>query len=325
MSEAIPLVVLTDSPFPSLEPAREVLSTISAELRVLPEAGEEAISEAARQADAVLVTYAKITARVIEQMTRCRVISRFGIGVDNVDIEAATKRGIRVTRIPDYCVDEVSDHTMVLLLALARKIPFANHMVHNGRWEMAATAPIHRIRGSVLGLVGFGRISQMVAQKAAVFGMHVIAHDPYAPLESIERAGVLRVSLEQLLSSSDFISIHSPLLPETRHLFSSSAFEKMKNSAYLINTARGPIIDEAALIRALDENQLAGAALDVMSEEPPSTSGLLGRDNVILTPHMSFYSIESLLDLQKRAAEEVVYALTGKPSHNAVNAEKVGN
>jgi D-3-phosphoglycerate dehydrogenase len=320
-----PLVVLTDSPFPNLEPTREALSSISAELRVLPVASEDSIIEASRDADAVLVTYAKITARAIVQMTRCRVISRFGIGVDNVDIEAATRQGIRVTRIPDYCLDEVSDHTLALLLALARKIPFANSMVHNGRWDLSATTPIHRLRGSVLGLLGFGRISRLVAQKAAAFGMRVIATDPYASAESIDRARVERVDFEQLLSLSDYVSIHSPLLPETRHLFSASAFHRMKNSAYLINTARGPIVDETALVEALEEGQIAGAALDVLSEEPPTDSRLFRRDDVILTPHMSFYSIESLAELQKRAAEEVVYALTGRPTNNAVSPEALND
>jgi D-3-phosphoglycerate dehydrogenase len=320
-----PVVVLTDSPFPNLEPTRAALSSISAELRVLSVASEDSIIEASRDADAVLVTYARITAHVIEQMNRCRIISRFGIGVDNVDIEAATKRGIRVTRIPDYCLDEVSDHTMALLLALARKISFANSMVHDGRWEMAATAPLHRLRGSVLGLLGFGRISRLVAQKAAAFGMRVITADPYASAESIQRARVERVDFDQLLSLSDYVSIHSPLLPETRQLFSASAFQRMKTSAYLINTARGPIVDEAALVTALEEGQIAGAALDVLSEEPPSDSRLFRRDDVILTPHMSFYSIESLAELQKRAAEEVVIALTGRPSNNAVISEAPKN
>jgi D-3-phosphoglycerate dehydrogenase len=316
-----PVVVLTDSPFPNLDPTLNALSSIRAELRVLPVANEDSIIEASRDADAVLVTYARITAHVIEKMTRCRIISRFGIGLDNVDIEAATKRGIRVTRIPDYCLDEVSDHTLAMLLALARKIPFANSMVHKGRWEMSATAPIHRLRGRVLGLLGFGRISRLVAQKAAAFGMRVITADPYASAESIQRALVERVDFDQLLSLSDYVSIHSPLLPETRQLFSTSVFQRMKTSAYLINTARGPIVDEAALITALEEGRIAGAALDVLSEEPPSDSTLFRRDDVILTPHMSFYSIESLAELQKRAAEEVVFALTGRPSNNAVSPE----
>src|SRR6202163_2677598 len=184
------LVAVADSVFPNLDPAREVLSKIGAELRLSESPKPDAIVETARHADAVLVTYAKITAEMIRQMTRCRIISRFGIGVDNVDIPAATKAGIVVTRVPDYCIDEVSDHTLALLLALVRKIPSSNARTHAGRWEMQAVVPIHRLRGSTLGLVGFGRIPQLVAPKAKAFGLKVVAYDPYVPAEVLTRAGV---------------------------------------------------------------------------------------------------------------------------------------
>jgi D-3-phosphoglycerate dehydrogenase len=258
---------------------------------------------------------------MIGQMTRCRIIARFGIGVDNVDIAAATNAGIVVTRVPDYCIDEVSDHTVALLLALVRKIPFANSLAHAGRWEMPAVVPIHRLRGSVLGLVGFGRIPQFVAPKAKAFGLRVISYDPFVSEETMKRAGVERVDFSELVKASDHISIHTPLGPETKHLFNADVFSRMKPTAHLINTARGPIVDEEALARALDQGQLAGAALDVLSQEPPSSSPLLGRDNVILTPHMSFYSEESLIDLQNIAAEEVVRVLSGEAPRNPVNPE----
>jgi len=258
---------------------------------------------------------------MIGQMPRCRVISRFGIGVDNVDIGAATSAGIVVTRVPDYCLDEVSDHALTLLLALARKIPFANARVQAGRWEMPAVVPLHRLRGSVLGLVGFGRIPQLVAPKAQAFGFRVVAFDPYVPAEVFARAGVASVDFAELLKVSDFVSIHCPLSPETRGLFGADAFRRMKPSAGVVNTARGPIVDEAALAVALDRGQLAGAALDVMSEEPPVNSPLLGRDNVVLTPHVSFYSEESLVELQTKAAQEVVAVLSGRAPRNAVNPE----
>lgn len=277
--------------------------------------------QVARNADAVLVTYAKITAEMISQMTRCRIIARFGMGVDNVDIPAATKAGIVVTRVPDYCIDEVSDHTMALLLALARKIPFANSRAHAGHWEMPAVVPIYRLRGSVMGLVGFGRIPQLVAPKAKAFGLKVISCDPFVSQETMNRAGVDKVEFSELVSVSDHISIHAPLLPETDHLFNASIFCKMKPTAYLINTARGPIVDEQALAQALDQGYLAGAALDVLSREPPSASPLFGRENVILTPHMSFYSAESLIDLQRKASEEVVRVLSGDSPLNPLNPE----
>jgi D-3-phosphoglycerate dehydrogenase / 2-oxoglutarate reductase len=317
------LVVVSDSVFPNLDPARAVLSTIGAELQVAQEPTPEAIVRAAAAADALLVTYAKITAEMIRQMTRCRIISRFGIGVDNVDIPAATERGIVVTKVPDYCIDEVSDHALALLLALVRKIPFSSAQVHAGKWAMSAVVPIHRLRGSVLGLVGFGRIPQLVAPKAKAFGVRVVAFDPFVPPEVFTRANVERVDFSQLLKISDSVSIHSPLLPETRNLFNDEAFRQMKPTAYLINTARGPIVDEAALARALDAGELAGAALDVMPQEPPVDSPLLGRDNVIITPHTSFYSEESLVDLQVKAAEEVVRVLVGQAPRNPVNPEAV--
>jgi D-3-phosphoglycerate dehydrogenase / 2-oxoglutarate reductase len=316
-----PVVAVSDSVFPNLNPAGEVLSRIGAELLLAEASTPQAIMQVARDADALLVTYAKVTAEMIGQMTRCRIIARFGIGVDNVDIAAATNASIVVTRVPDYCIDEVSDHTMALLLALARKIPFANLRAHAGRWEMPAVVPIHRLRGSVLGLVGFGRIPQLVAPKAKAFGLRVISYDPFVSAETMRRAGVEKVDFSELVKVSDHISIHTPLVPETTHLFNADVFRRMKPTAHLINTARGSVVDEEALAQALDEGHLAGAALDVLSQEPPSTSPLFGRDNVILTPHMSFYSAESLIDLQSKAAEEVVRVLTGEAPRNPLNPE----
>src|SRR5882672_6893776 len=222
------LVAVADSVFPNLDPAREVLSAIGADLQLAPQATPEEILKIAAGADALLVTYAKITADMIGQMPRCRIISRFGIGVDNVDLDAATRAGIVVTKVPDYCIDEVSDHAMALLLAVARKIVPSNAQVHAGRWEMKAVVPIHRLRGGVLGLVGFGRIPQLVAPKAKAFGLKVIAHDPFIPAEVFAREGVERVEFSQLLSRSDFVSVHTPLLPETYGLFGADAFRQMK-------------------------------------------------------------------------------------------------
>jgi D-3-phosphoglycerate dehydrogenase len=315
------IVAVADSVFPNLDPATQVLSRIGAGLQLASEATPEAIVRVASGADALLVTYAKITAEMIRQMPRCRIISRFGIGVDNVDIAAATTAGIVVTKVPDYCIDEVSDHTMALLLALVRKIPFANAQVQAGHWRMSAVTPIHRLRGSVLGLVGFGKIPQLVAPKAQSFGLRVVAYDPYVSKDVLSAAQVEGVSFAELLRMSDYVSIHTPLVPETRGLFGRDAFQQMKPSAYLINTARGPIIDEAALAQALDDRLLAGAALDVMAEEPPGSSPLFGRDNVIATPHTSFYSDESLVELQTKAADEVVRVLTGEAPRNPVNPE----
>ncbi|MGA2212148.1 MAG: C-terminal binding protein [Bryobacteraceae bacterium] len=319
---ATKVVAVTDTVFPNLDPVRAVLEKIGAELRLAKDSTPDAVLEVARDADAVLTTYAKITSDAIGKLTRCRVIVRFGVGVDNVDIAAATQARIVVARVPDYCLDEVSDHTLALLLALVRKIPSSNARTQAGRWDMRAVVPIHRLRGTVLGLVAFGQIPQLVAPKAQAFGIRVVAHDPFVSKQLAERAGVELVEFDELLKISDYVSIHTPLLPSTRHLFNADVFRRMKPSAYLINTARGPVVDQAALADALDQGHLAGAALDVMEQEPPSGSPLIGhRDNVIVTPHTSYYSDESLLDLQTKAAEEVVRVLNGDAPRNPVNPE----
>jgi D-3-phosphoglycerate dehydrogenase len=315
------LVVVTDTVFSNLDVAREVVSRVGAELKLAPSPSPEGLLEVARDADAILATYAKVTAEVIQQLTRCRIISRFGIGVDNLDVAAATSKGIVVTRVPDYCMDEVSDHAMALLLAVVRKIPFSNSGVQAGRWSAASVVPIHRMRGRTLGLVGFGRIPQVVAPKARALGLKVVAYDPYVPKDAFAKAGVGQVGFDELVATSDYISLHCPLTPETTHLFNAQVFSRMKPGAYLVNTGRGPLIDETALAAALDKGQLAGAALDVLEKEPPAGSPLLGRDNVILTPHTAFYSEESLVELQTKAAEEVVRVLRGEAPKNPVNPE----
>jgi D-3-phosphoglycerate dehydrogenase len=210
---------------------------------------------------------------------------------------------------------------MALLLAVARKVTAANKNVHAGQWDMRVLVPMYRLRGSTFGLVGFGRIPQLLTPKAKAFGLNVVACDPYIPGDVLARAGVRGVSFDELLKVSDYISIHSPLLPETQNLFNADVFKRMKPTAYLINTARGPIVDEAALAEALDAGQLAGAALDVMAKEPPIHSPLVGRENVILTPHTSFYSEESLVELQTKAADEVARVLTQQAPRNPVNPE----
>jgi D-3-phosphoglycerate dehydrogenase / 2-oxoglutarate reductase len=207
---------------------------------------------------------------------------------------------------------EVSDHAMALLLALARKIPLSNKLVQAGRWDMPAVVPIHRLAGRVLGLVGFGNIPRALAPKAKAFGLRVVTHDPYASQQALA-AGVESVSFDRLLEISDFVSIHAPLMPATRGLFNAEVFRKMKTGALLINTARGPLVDEDALVSALESGRLGGAALDVVAVEPlPKDSRLIGRDNVILTPHTAFYSVEALNELQKKCAADVARVLSGE-------------
>lgn len=309
-----PVIAITDTIFPSLDPTKGELAHLNPEYRMAKSPSADDILAVARDADAILVTYAKLTADLIGQLARCRSIGRFGMGVDNIDLAAAGARGITVNYVPDYGVREVSDHAMALLLALIRKIPLSNALVQAGRWEMPAVVPIHRIEGRVLGIVGFGLIGRALAPKAQAFGMRVVAHDPYVSADALRAAGVEGAEFDELLKVSDYVSIHAPLVPATRGLFNAAAFARMKRGALLVNTARGPLIDEAALLAALDQGQLAGAALDVVATEPlPKDSPLLGRDNLILTPHTAFYSIESLNDLQTKCARDVASVLEGKP------------
>src|SRR5499427_9008732 len=267
----------------------------------------------ARDADAILVTYAKLPGELLRQLTRCKAIGRFGLGVDNIDLPAAKALGIAVNYVPDYCLREVSDQAMALLLALARKITLSNALVQSGRWDVAPIVPLRRLEGQILGLIGFGNIPRALAPKAKAFGLKVLAHDPYVAKDALHAAGVEGVSFDDLLARSDFISVHAPLLPATRGLMNAAAFSKMKKGAFVINTARGPLVDEAALVAALDSGHLGGAALDVVATEPlAKDSPLIGRDNVILTPHTAFYSVEALEELQTKCASDVARVLSGE-------------
>lgn len=316
-----PVIAVTDSVFPSLDPAKAALARLDPTFRMSKSSGADDILAVARDADAVLVTYAKLPGDLIRRLTRCKAIGRFGLGVDNIDLPAAKEKGIAVNYVPDYCIREVSDHAMAMLLALIRKIPLSNRLVQGGRWEMPAVVPIRRIEGTVLGLVGFGNIPRLVAPKAQAFGIKVIAHDPYAKPELFKAANVESVDFDTLLKTSDYVSVHAPLLPATRGLMNAAAFAKMKKGAYLVNTARGPLIDEPALVAALDSGQIGGAALDVVATEPlPKDSALLGRDNVIVSPHTAFYSIEALNELQTKCASDVARVLSGEKAIYPISA-----
>src|SRR5712671_8152276 len=316
-----PVIAVTDSPFPSLDPAKAALQRVDPELRMAKSPSADDILAVARDADAILVTYAKLPGELLRQLTRCRAIGRFGLGVDNIDLPAAKELGIAVNYVPDYCLREVSDHAMALLLALARKVPLSNKLVQSGRWEMPAVAPLRRLERQVLGLIGFGNIPRALAPKAKAFGLKVITHDPYVSADMLTAFGVENTSFEDLLARSDFVSVHAPLLPATRGLMNEAAFARMKKGAFLVNTARGPLVDEAALVAALDRGDLGGAALDVVTIEPPAgNSPLLGRDNVILTPHTAFYSVEALEELQTKCASDVARVLLGEKPVYSVKA-----
>lgn len=311
--------------FPSLETERRKLAEIGADLIEAPGTSEEEIVGAARDADGMLVCYAEITRKVIESLEKCRVIGRYGIGVNNIDLEAATEKGIQVANVPDYCVDEVSDHALALLLACARKIPQLDRTVKEGRWDFREQRPMFRVRGRTLGLVGFGKIARALAHKAQALGFKVVAYDPYVAEDEARARGVALVGLQELLSTADFVSVHAPLTRETRGLLGERELSWMKPTAYVINTARAEVVDEGALRRALVEGRIAGAALDVLAGERSDTGDpLVAMDRVILTPHCAFYSEESLQELQLRAVEEVVRGLKGEPLRSLVNREVLG-
>lgn len=312
-------VVVTDYVWESLEVERNILDGL-AQLVALQTRNPDGFLAQAADCDALLNTYAgPITAEVIAMMPRCKIIARYGIGVDTIDLAAATAAGVIVTNNPSYCVEEVAEDAMALLLACARKVALFDRLVRAGRWEIAPGKPIFRIAGSTLGLVGFGNIARQVAIRAAPFGLRVLYFDPYVRQGEFEAPGT-KVEFAELLRDSDFVSLHAPLTPQTRKLMSDAAFSAMKATAFLINCARGPIVDSEALVRALDRHLIAGCALDTTDPEPlPDPHPLRGRDNVIVQPHAAWYSEQAMTGLQSGAPHEVRRVLGGQWPLNVVN------
>lgn len=309
-------VVITDCDFGSFEVERQELEAI-ADLTIYQCRTEDEVIAAAEDADGLLVQYAPITKKVINALKKCQVISRYGIGVDSIDLEAAKERGIIVKNVPDYCLEEVSDLTMALILACVRKVVVFNSAIRSGQWDLTVGKPIYRLQELLVGLIGFGAIARRVVQKLKGFGCRLCAYEPYLPPEILQEHGVESLSFDEILQNADIVSIHAPLTNETYHLFNEQTFRHMKETAYLINTSRGGIIDEDALYQALKGKWIRGAAVDVVTEEPlPSESLLLTLDNLIITPHTAFYSEASLQELQRQTARQVAQVLGGElPSH----------
>ena len=273
-----------------------------------------------RDADAVITQYAEINDAVISNMESCRIIIKYGIGVNNIDAVAAAKKGIYVCNVPDYGVEEVANHAVTMLLMLAKKMPILTEAFRNGDWGYSSVVPLQRFAGSTIGLMGFGRIPQLVAKKLGGFDVRLIACDPFISKSACEKLGVKPVSFDELIKQSDYISIHCPLIPETEGMFNADVFKRMKVSSCIINTARGPVIDQEALIMALQQGEIRGAALDVFESEPLGMdSPLLHMDQVIATPHCAWYSEESIATLQRKVAEEVVNVLNGNEPWNCTN------
>ncbi len=315
-------VLVTDYVWPNTEPERAVLAKIGAELIEAPDASEDTLVSMVVDVDAILTCFAQVTENVIRAAKNCVVIGRFGVGFDNIVVDVATELGIAVTYVPDYCVEEVSDHVLALLLSWDRRIPLFDNSVRTTGWgSIPLNMPMLRLRGKKMGLLGYGRIGRMVGQKAQAFGLDVLAYDPYVPADSAP-TGITMTDMDTVLRESDFISIHSPLTPETENLISTRELALMKPTSFIINCARGPLIDEEALHDALSNNRIGGAGLDVLVDAHPSLDNkLLNLDNVIITPHVAFYSPEAVLELEERAAGEVVSVLQGKMPDNLVNPD----
>jgi D-3-phosphoglycerate dehydrogenase / 2-oxoglutarate reductase len=312
-------VLLTDYAWPDLDIEHKILAEYSAELLISPNRELSTLKALARVADAIMTNWSDVPAELIDAAPNCRIIARLGIGLDNIDVRHATRRGIPVTNVPDYCLTEVAEHTLALLLALARKIGVFHENARAGRYDLAAAFPLRRIEGQTLGIVGLGQIGRRVAAKTQAFGLKILAtsrsrRDPLP--------GVAWADMPELLSLSDFVSLHVPLTNETRQMIGHAELALMKPTAFLINTARGGLVDHTALARALAERRLAGAALDVQEREPADLTQPPYNDRrVIVTPHAAFYSTESVNELRRRVAQQVSVRLTGGKPENVVNPE----
>lgn len=306
-------VAVTDHPFPHLEAARAVLEPAGHVVVEHQCATAEEVAEACADADGVLNTYAPMPGEVIDALAHCRGIARFGIGVDTIDLERATARGIPVTNVPDYCISDVAAHTLALLLGVQRRVVQLDRRVRAGTWDPFAAGPIRRLGDLRLGLVGAGRIPRAVATGAAALGMRVLAFDPYVADADWPAGMERRDTLDDLAAECDVLSVHAPLTTETHHLIDAAVLERMPEDAVLLNTARGGLVDTDALVQALRAGTIAGAGLDVLEQEPPAAHAeLLELDQVVLTPHVAFYSEASLVELQRKAAEQLLAALAGE-------------
>lgn len=316
-------VLITDHVWPTTDPERAVLEAAGAEVIVAPDGDEDTLINLAKDVDAIMTCFAKVTEKVIRSAEKCVAIGRFGVGTDNIDVATATELGIPVTYVPDYCVDEVSDHVLAMLHTWNRKIALFDQSVKSEGWgHLGLTMRIKRLRGKTIGIVGFGRIGQAVAEKASVFGLKILASDPVTPKDIVESYGGQLVAFEELLEQSDFVSLHAPLTPATEKLIGPREFDLMKDDSFLINAARGPLIDESALYDALSNGKIGGAGLDVMVEnEPPKDHPLMQLENILITPHTAFFSQESTLELEERAASEVVRVYKNIMPENLVNKE----
>jgi D-3-phosphoglycerate dehydrogenase / 2-oxoglutarate reductase len=314
------LVLVTDYAWPSLDVERRILRAVGAEL-VVAETGEHAeLLTLAADVDAILTNWKRVPPDALDAAPRCLVVSRYGVGLDNIPVDHATQLGILVTNVPDFCVHEVSDHAMALVLACARRVVTFSRATHDGIWDLALGRGLPRLADQTLGLIGYGSIAQALVPKARGFGLRILAYTPRAN-PSVGGEVELTNDLDRVLAESDYISLHAPATIETAGLIGARELSLMKQTAYLINTSRGALVDEDALQRALEERSIAGAALDVLRQEPPAPQHpLLALDNTIITPHAAFYSEAAIAELQMKAASNVASVLTGSLPDSVINA-----
>ena len=314
-------IVVTDHTFPDLATEEAVATAAGATLVGAQTKDPARLAAAVADADAVITQFAPVNADVIGAMQRARAIVRYGIGVDNVDLAAARSHGIPVCNIPDYCIDEVADHTLAFILALTRQVPSQSRLVHDGEWKLAAPpAAFRTLAGMTCGVVGFGRIGRGVVRRLVAFGGRVLVSDPVASADAISAIGAHAVPLPRLLTESDLVTLHCPSLPETKGMINASTLATAKPGLLLVNLSRGDLVDPDALVAALDSGRVGGAALDVFAPEPiPAGHPILGRSNVILAPHIASVSAAAVHRLRTTAAELAVAALAGGPLPSIVN------
>ena len=318
--------MIADSDFGDVNIERAIVEDAGFRLSPHQCKSEADVIAVGRDADAILTQYAHIGAAAMDNLPQLRVIARYGTGVDIVDVDEATRHGIQVTNAPnEWCADEVADHAIALWLSAARKITNYDAGARHGEWQWQTGEPIWRLRGRVFGLLGYGAIARLIAARAQAFGVEVWAHDPFVDADLVRSDRVRPVGLDELITGSDYLTVQAPLTPDTHHLFNDATLSRMKPTAILINTARGPIIEDAALDRALRQGTIAAAAIDDLEEEPAKqsvwkpTNPLLQLPNVIVTPHAAYYSEESIHTIRAIAAEEAIRVLTGQPPRSPVN------
>ncbi|MGN0715238.1 MAG: C-terminal binding protein [Anaerovoracaceae bacterium] len=316
-------VVITDREYETIDHEKRIFaeSGLDIDLFDYQYKDKDKILEVAKDADAIIVQYARMPRDLIQQLDRCKVIARYATGFDGLDLEAATEKGIYVCNVNDYCREEVATHTLALLMELSRRVSKYDRWTHSGNWY-AMPGKQHSLRNQVIGVISFGRIARAFIERIKPVCDHIWVYDEYVDPQLILDYGAVPKTFDEIVEGADYISIHCPLTPETRHMFHKDVFRRMKNTAAIINVSRGPVVSEEDLVWALGHGEIGGAALDVLETEPPAADNpLFGFDNVIITPHTAWYSVEAQAILQTTPAEEVVRVLKGEIPQNVVNKE----